>query len=269
MYSQLADQTNGKYIQFTNSKNQGNFNFTDEMNKAFMVLNSMIFDDFKIAVPNAKTNIYGLMNLTDLNDTEITEDKILYYLGKYTGRFPSKFEVTHLNEGITYSNIISFEENETNSEPAVKTLWNALDLSLLEEKNNNNEVIERIIDRNIDLRILGRYTAFLSSSTNNKSCIECYDYQIDYNENNFKIDCFPNPFHNSIEINLNEGFNYLYDLKIFSINGEFIKSFETYFNQTTFIWDGNNEHGIPVKKGIYFIVATYADKKMTQKIMKL
>lgn len=267
-FSQLAEKTGGRYYQYSNSTNHGNFDFVQNIKDTFFDLYTDKIFDLEVISKSSKTKLYGRMNFTSEFYPSFIPAWPICHLGKYDGDFPSPIEVSFKYNDKTYSSIESFSEISSASDTLIKTIWNALDLSYLEENYRNTDELREYIQREIDLRILGKYTAFMNIDIPEKVCIECNNLADggDYGKLPFLV--YPNPFTNTITIELGSTENNLYELKIFDTKGYLIKSIYTLQNQNSYTWDGTNEAGQLVCNGMYLIVATFPDKVLTTKIIK-
>lgn len=70
----------------------------------------------------------------------------------------------------------------------------------------------------------------------------------------FYLKVHPNPFNPSCRIEYNIPLNSTSSLKIFSITGELIKSFENLRGRGSLIWNGTNQNNIQAGNGIYLAV---------------
>jgi hypothetical protein len=78
------------------------------------------------------------------------------------------------------------------------------------------------------------------------------------------IKCYPNPFKEQVNIELNYPMNQKLEVKIFDIAGKLIRILYegNSFTGTTLIWDGKNEEGVKLSSGSYFIKANNTVEKV-------
>lgn len=82
------------------------------------------------------------------------------------------------------------------------------------------------------------------------------------------INCYPNPFKESCNIELKmNGFSPM-SLSIFNLRGQRVRKLEAK-PEDRLLWDGNDEHGKPVNPGIYFFMVNNGSKQYTKKVIKL
>ena len=86
------------------------------------------------------------------------------------------------------------------------------------------------------------------------------------------ITCYPNPFNNSIIINIEASNGIIPKIAIYDLAGKEIKAFEkiNYFEQNLRVfWDGSDDTGLDVPTGIYFVRAESNEGFQTKKILFL
>ncbi len=84
--------------------------------------------------------------------------------------------------------------------------------------------------------------------------------------------CFPNPFNNSLRINLYFPTEQITDIMIYDLQGRIVKTFHSapgnYYFDT--VWNGTDNQGQPLQSGVYFLITRSGDETLfSQKIIYL
>ncbi|MFC1898592.1 T9SS type A sorting domain-containing protein [Candidatus Cloacimonadota bacterium] len=90
-------------------------------------------------------------------------------------------------------------------------------------------------------------------------------------ENDFRLSNYPNPFNPSTTISFSIEPNEQYDLTIYNLKGQKVKTFlinsSTDLPINSIIWDGTDQTGNPVSSGIYFYRLTSSDTESSKKML--
>jgi hypothetical protein len=81
---------------------------------------------------------------------------------------------------------------------------------------------------------------------------------------------YPNPFNPSTTIEYQVPQAGDVEIKIFSINGELVKSFRSEpqgAGQYSVVWDGKNDFGVPVTSGMYIYRVTFGSSMLARKML--
>ena len=85
------------------------------------------------------------------------------------------------------------------------------------------------------------------------------------------VELFPNPFQDNIKISISSAIGNDVNIDIYSLEGKLIKNQQfkigDEFNESL-TWDGKNESGQTISKGIYFLIASFDDRTIKKKIIK-
>ena len=80
----------------------------------------------------------------------------------------------------------------------------------------------------------------------------------------FKI--YPNPFNSNFKININSFFNEIISLKIYDINGRFIKELYNGISKNEYTFDLNN---YDISSGLYYVSLISSTKVLNKKVVYL
>ena len=283
-YQNLAKLTGGDYI---NSFEGGSF--TDCVtNIVQLAMSESGLIDIHTTLENGFC--YGRYNLSANNGNPFSS--IFLQVGKYSGDFPFKVEISGLYHNEIFSKTLSIEkENAIPSDSVLGTFWYGKEILQMESLGNSYSFINDIIDKSIDNRILSNYTAFL--------CLEpgMMDQLENINENGqitrgwedgpiiatntetiaskeTEIDAYPNPFSDrvNIEIQLSENVDCEnVQLEIYDLFGKRIKVFNIEDSNGDFefkiSWDATDDSGILVSKGTYLFVCSTSEGRITKKLV--
>ncbi len=83
-----------------------------------------------------------------------------------------------------------------------------------------------------------------------------------------KIQTLPNPFSDKIHISYKFKKSEKYSLKITDIKGKLLKESKGFGQQINYYWDGTNQSGSSLPKGVYFISIESKNEKAVMKIIK-
>ena len=108
--------------------------------------------------------------------------------------------------------------------------------------------------------------------TNNSYQLESEMNEVVVPNNVNIITCYPNPFNNSIIINIKALNGIIPKIAIYDLAGKEITAFEkiNYFEQNLRVfWDGSDDTGLDVPTGVYFVRAEINERFQTKKILFL
>ncbi len=282
-YRNLAKLTGGDYV---NSFEGGSF--TDCVtNIVQLAMSESGLIDIHTTLENGFC--YGRYNLSA--NAENPLNSIFLQTGKYSGEFPFKVEISGLYNDEIFSKTLNIEkENAVQSDSVLGTFWYGKDILQMESSSNSYSLINDIIDKSIDNRILSTYTAFLclepgmldriENITENGQIIDDWfegpvatDVETAAGTET-EINAYPNPFTErvNIEIQLSETISREnIQLEIYDLFGKRIKVFniddfngESEFKLT---WDATDDSGISVSKGTYLFICSTAEGRITRKLV--
>ncbi|MFW5831204.1 MAG: VIT domain-containing protein [Prolixibacteraceae bacterium] len=275
-YRNLARMTGGDYC----SAKEGN-SFTECFNKIYQSAaseNGMI--DIHTTLESGFC--YGRFRL---NKDENVFSKMPYLeMGKYSGEFPFKIEVTGEYAGEIFSNSITIEkENTTASDSVISQIWIGNEILELEKSAHYSSygIINEIIDKSLANRILSLYTAFLAlepgmldelNETDKRGEPTTAAEEIRNESEDIKI--YPNPFTDkvNIEVQLPENMNRNHvKLEIYDLFGKLIKTFDARqfetLSEIKIEWNATSENGNRVPDGTYLFVCTTPEGKISKKLI--
>jgi len=87
-------------------------------------------------------------------------------------------------------------------------------------------------------------------------------------KNEMKINCYPNPFNNSIVIDMGAGMNGEAEADIFDMGGKLIRKLKSK-NVTQIVWDGNDFSNATAAQGTYLVKVSANGKNAVSKVVKL
>lgn len=91
------------------------------------------------------------------------------------------------------------------------------------------------------------------------------------NFNESSIFAYPNPLSQNVTINFSSSLGENYTLRIIDLNGRLLRSITGYGSSNStnsLVWDGKNDAGQPLSKGIYFAVITIGGKENIIQLVK-
>ncbi len=97
------------------------------------------------------------------------------------------------------------------------------------------------------------------------------DDDIEPRDNSIRVECYPNPFNERIEIQAYSATESTADISIYDINGQKVREYDLNINNGcgTTTWDSKNQKGQKVATGNYFIKIEFPGGQKTQKIVTL
>jgi hypothetical protein len=258
-FSQLSSKTNGSYYQFTVPSS--NLLFEKDLKKSLLNIGLHELKQVSVINKTPESLCYGNVLLTPDNDYNYSLDCPVHVMGRYKGKQPTTFEIVCEMDKQKLSTVVTFDQMHSYSDSLIGTLWNALDLSLNEDRYSFESVMERTISE----RILNNYTAFVDYLALDERFID-----LDVKDEAIvpEIKTYPNPFSSKLAIDLSQYNSHLHALKVFNLNGNCVKTFYPMLDQLVYDWDGKRDDGAPLPKGIYVVVATFADSVVKTKVVK-
>ncbi len=231
---------------------------------------------------------YARYNLNS-NVSSIYLNQPILQVGKYQGDFPFVIEASGVYQSSAFSKTYSLDDSTfALTDSLNRNMWAGNYINYLEEQYPNNDIINEILARSIEERILTVYTAFLCPEPGQeiKICYDCLNnndqggpttgIKKDSAQKNdsLSLAAYPNPFNNStkIIINLPEkliGKNIT--TKIFNILGQEIRRFDAPQSRSggriNLLWDGKNNYGTSVSSGAYIFVLNTGSKVYSTKLL--
>lgn len=276
LFTNLSRQNSGEYISFYSNYNGSNF--YSLLEEAVDLVAGQKINNIDIYTGNENGFCYARINVSNTLSNSFTYNKPIHHLGKYSGGMPTNLELAFEMNGELYHYQADLRNYKVMKDDSiVKTVWNGLDMFNLEKQGYSNLIVNEIIGRSIENRILSNYTAFLCVEQPVETCDDCGEVQdpdngeviteVDKQKLTESIKTYPNPFTTQIQIELPSNEEVL-ELKIYNISGQCVKTFEVEANQYAFFWDGTDDNGNQLKDGIYLIKAVYQNNVITTKVMK-
>lgn len=235
---------------------------------------------------------YGRYTNTSLSGNILSA--IYLETGRYSGEFPFEIEVAGMYAGEIFSKKISIAKEEApESDSLTATWWYGNEILEMENSPNSYSIINDIIDKSIDNRILSNYTAFLCLEPGMMGELDEID---DKNMDNrwttgdtetdmpisaeiqetpvFDVNAYPNPFTDrvKIDVQLPEGVSVNdAQLEIYDLFGKRIKIFNVdEFNgssEFTLSWDATDNNGNKAPKGTYIFICSTPEGRISKKLV--
>lgn len=205
-------------------------------------------------------------------------------IGKYNGEFPFEIDVSGEYAGELFSNKISIEkEDAVEADSITKKVWIGNEIIELEKSATYHSygIINEIIDKSLENRILTRYTAFLclepgmldefnENEETNEQTTEAEKISTPDSE----INIYPNPFRDRVNIEITfseETDRSQIKLEIYDLFGKLIKTFDAdqYDNlsEIKIQWDATNQNGIRLPEGTYLFVCTTPNGRISKRLV--
>jgi hypothetical protein len=217
------------------------------------------------------------------NPESFAAQDIYTQTGLFRGRFPITVELSgEINRQIFHAQFDILQNESVSMDSSARTVWFADALFKQEGQNPNNVVIQDIIYKSIENRILTKYTAFLCLEDSSYYCPTCRDETgIPTANEEESIDsltrllAFPNPFHDRINIELHSGDPFKKQsapARIMDLQGRIIRRFDVdhafHDGITQYIWDGKDDSGMPVPSGAYVLEIQIGNKILYEKLIR-
>ncbi len=230
--------------------------------------------DFYTKVTNGYC--YSRYNLTGLNSIAYLNDPILQ-VGKYKGSLPFTIEVTGEYNNKTFSRKFELtEENAAISDSTIEKYWYGQNIKELENVEQSNSIIDAIIYKSINSRVLSKYTSFLCLENDDYICYDCLDESIltnipDYSQSD-SLKVYPNPFKDILNIEVSvSASEKVYDMSLTDMNGRIVYKFDTSsltFGRNKFTCYPKGINGVELKPGFYVLNYLTNKEKRTIKLIK-
>jgi hypothetical protein len=272
-FSNLTRTNSGEYFQIASKGSAGQEQlFAAALNDVTgdVILNMDIYTKCNNGFTYARSTIS-----TGLNNS-FNVGRVVHQIGKYKGGLPSLVEVSfEMNKEVFHSLINLDAQKFITGDSLTHMIWQGLDMMQLEAQQQSNQVVSEIIYQSIENRILSKYTAFLciedsvdlSEMTENQGDngeVIVSNNEFNSSKNNLKV--YPSVFTDKVTIELNTS-EQLQSVKVYNTLGQCVKSLSL-TNENQLIWDGTDENGKAINKGIYLIVATFANHSFTARVIK-
>lgn len=260
LFSTLSKFTNGAY-----SRVLDNHTFSEVIEYSMQYMGGSIksFDLFTRLTSGIS---YGRYNINNGSDAVYLNNAVLQ-VGKYKGDIP--FEINYsgeYNSEIISEEISLTEDDIFPADSSIEEIWAGIYIQHLEEQNQTNDIITEIIQNSISERVLSLYTAFLCIPEAFLPCEDCEEEENQVTSIEEKLiiggnvlQAYPNPFSNSITININldEGdTESITQAAIYSVTGQkiFVFDLSSSQNDYSFIWKGMDADGKNLAAGVYIFI---------------
>lgn len=203
-------------------------------------------------------------------------------VGKYMGSFPFRIEASGVHEGDAFQIDVAVDGSDVHpADSTNETVWVGKYLQFLEGEPASNDVISEIVQYSIRQRVLSRYTAFLAlePSDSVSACGDCRDEsQLVSSTDELPVDtliaieAYPNPFAERTTIVAKLGRAAVdVEAAIYDIMGRRIRSFagSTDGQRLEFVWGGLDDAGREVANGVYFVVVTTPNQRISHKLVRM
>ena len=284
-YRNLAKLTGGDYIHSFEG-----LSFSDCLKNTYLLAtNETGLIDIHTTLDNGFC--YGRYKLSKIGGNIL--NNIYLETGRFSGEFPFEIEISGMYSNEIFSKSLSVTKQEAfENDTLTKIFWYGNEIQEMENSNNSYSIINDIIDKSIDNRILSNYTAFLCLEPGMMGELDNINNLNADNRNNwgpedgaltsaeeieatiFDINVYPNPFNDyvNIEVQLPEGVTIensqfeIYDLfgkrvKVFDVN-EFKGDLEF-----TIRWDATDITGNQVSSGTYIFICTTPEGRISKKMV--
>lgn len=281
-YVNLSKITGGNYVNVRN-----NLSLNDNLNTLFQTAtNSITSFDFHTTLANGFCHSRFTLgaNLASPSPT-----LPILQVGKFEGTFPFEIEVGGVLDSEVFYNSLSIEEADIlEADNVLNTIWSGNYLSALEDQAASNNIIQEIISKSISDRALSLYTAMicLEPSLGGEVCLDCIDEsgsdggEIVFSANEetlnglFNMEASPNPFQDKVKITLEFDTNVdvsQLQFGIYNYLGQLVHTLKPQIdrgNSLEFEWNGNDENGRPLPKGVYFFMVKTPTSAKSLKLMR-
>lgn len=282
-YRNLAKLTGGDYVHSFDG-----LNFSDLFKKIYLLAtNETGLIDIHTTLDNGFC--YGRNKLSKIGGNIL--NNIYLETGRYSGEFPFEVEISGLYSNKIFSKNLSITKQEAfESDSLTKIFWYGNELQEMENSNNSYSIINDIIDKSIDNRILTYFTAFLclepsmmgeldniAQNNQNKGWVDDREMVVSIDEAEVvkaEVKIYPNPFTDrvNIEIALPKGSSSENtQMEIYDLFGKRIKEFnvDDYIGNTELRieWDATDNSGNQVTKGTYIFICTTPEGRISKKLV--
>lgn len=280
-YTNIARLTTANYHHI-----RSGYSISELVASAFEALSGFI-SSFDLYTRLQNGFCYGRFNLNS-NAQSIYLDRPILQIGKYTGTFPFIIEAS----GVYKSNVFSqqFEVQESDvaaTDSLAEEIWVGNYIRSLASQQQTNDVINEILDRSIDERVLSVYSAFIClepeqggdiyyNCPDESRLISALDELEQATDDDSLFQAYPNPFNTqtTIKINLLKSLDpQNISFKIYNVLGQIVRTYQPEVTADRkhyeFIWDGTNNNGIAVTSGNYFFIVSTPEKRYSLKLLLL
>jgi hypothetical protein len=245
-----------------------------------------ILNSFDLYTSLSNGYCYSRIDLSKQINT-VYLDKPIIQIGKFRGELPFVIESSGVYESDVFSEKIDVSgENIFQCDSSASKIWTGNYIQSLETEKQSDAVINEIVDKSINERVLSIYSAFLclEPSRGGKVCYDCMDESeltgiqesISTENDSLSLNAYPNPFNNEIQISVTLPQSEIKEnisFKIYDILGQVVKRFEynrsQIQNKYSFTWYGKNDNGLTVASGTYIFVVEAANKRYSKKLLYL
>lgn len=176
----------------------------------------------------------------------------------------SEFVFTNTGQSVMYYNIFANNNGDwlnITSEKQGQLLTNqqaTINYSVTAQSNTAQQYVGQVtIESLVNNQVIE--TKNCTVTLNNLTWVDYKDETV--------LKTWPNPFTNSVNITIPANLNQNYNLKVLNALGIVVYSLGN-INNTVFEWDGTNNLGMPVEKGMYFIIIGNGTKQYTSRVIK-
>jgi Secretion system C-terminal sorting domain len=272
LYTNLARQSGGNYIDMVNSNDIGDFT-----SRIFQNLNGS-FDNLDLYTTLEDGYCHSRYNIDDGNHIYGSP---LVQIGKYRGKMPMRIDLSGTYGGTDFSRKWSIPEIDlVASDVTLPNFWTGQQIYKLENNTvSDNLTIQQIIDMSMSSRILSRYTAFLAlePAQGGDTCRTCDNKSTsvtatkDIANNGVKMSATPNPFRSNTALKINfEAWQTTSKARIaiYDMTGKIVKSFDITIKQ------GDTEvqvdwEAADMPSGVYVVRFVSDNLQKTIKIVKM
>ncbi|PIE86102.1 MAG: hypothetical protein CSA05_02275 [Bacteroidia bacterium] len=289
LYSNLARITGGQYLSL---KNGGD---------AYALMNELMqyvgenIHSFDLYTTLHNGFCFGRHNVNRSSNT-VSMSQAILQVGKYKGSLPFNFQLSGILHSKPFSTSIQIPLNQTKEGDSLTTkIWAGNYIQSLEKLNYENNTIFEIIDFSMNNRILSLYTAFLALEREMEGAVneninmrakgngDSNEQQGGFTEieelqkNNaakLQMLAYPNPFteETTIKIELTDNFSQeKLVLQVYDLSGRMVHDFnpKAHLHEKTIEiqWNGKDNSGNKLRKGIYFVVLSNSHQRHTMKLI--
>lgn len=282
-YRNLAKLTGGDYVHSFDGET-----FSGCLNKTFQLATS---ENGLIDIHTTLENgfCFGRYILSGKSENGINQTHL--QVGRYSGEFPFEVEISGLYNDEIFSKKLSIPKgNAFELDSLAATFWHGKEIFEMENSGDSYSLINDIIDKSIENRILSNYTAFLCLESSMLGELDKIDDKNvvtrGWDEEGAitvadeietpaaKIKAYPNPFSDFINIEVQFPGNYSNEklqLEIYDLFGKRLKVFDSEdFNGKSEIkitWDATDKSGNRLSKGTYLFICTTSEGRISKKLI--
>jgi len=286
-YRNLAKLTGGDYVHSFDG-----LSFPDCLKNIYLLAtNETGLIDIHTTLDNGFC--YGRYKLSKIGGKVL--NNIYLETGRFSGEFPFEIEISGMYSNEIFSKSLSITKQEAfGNDTLTKIFWYGKEIQEMENSSNSYSIINDIIDKSIDNRILSNYTAFLCLEPSMMGVVDSINNLNSNNQNDsgsggvlvgttekvetptLDINIYPNPFKDyvNIEVQLPEGVSIKNSqFEIYDLFGKRVKIFDVKeFNgdsKFTIRWDATDTVGNQVSAGTYIFICTTPEGRISKKMVLL